>query len=83
MGAALVYVEVNSKELELRDLYIKKADVIIFDEVTSALDSETQIAVMTAIETMNKNLTLLSHRSRINYIEKLFASYSTVHSGRQ
>ena len=46
-----------------RALY-KKADVIIFDEATSALDSQTEDAVMQAIEGLNKDLTILiiAHR---------------------
>jgi len=46
-----------------RALY-KQADVIIFDEATSALDSETEQAVMQAIESLDKELTLLiiAHR---------------------
>jgi ATP-binding cassette subfamily B protein len=46
-----------------RALY-KQADVIIFDEATSALDSETELAVMQAIESLSKDLTLLiiAHR---------------------
>lgn len=46
-----------------RALY-KQADVIIFDEATSALDSETEEAVMQAIEGLSQDLTLLiiAHR---------------------
>ena len=46
-----------------RALY-KRANVIIFDEATSALDSETERAVMDAIERLGKGLTLLiiAHR---------------------
>lgn len=46
-----------------RALY-KQADVIIFDEATSALDSETEQAVIQAIENLSKELTLLiiAHR---------------------
>lgn len=46
-----------------RALY-KQADVIIFDEATSALDSETEQAVMQAIESLSKDLTILiiAHR---------------------
>ena len=42
----------------------KKADVIIFDEATSALDSETENAVMEAIDNLSKELTILiiAHR---------------------
>ena len=46
-----------------RALY-KQSNVIIFDEATSALDSETEQAVMQAIEGLNKDLTILiiAHR---------------------
>ena len=46
-----------------RALY-KEADVIIFDEATSALDSLTEQAIMQAIESLSKELTLLmiAHR---------------------
>lgn len=46
-----------------RALY-KQADVIIFDEATSALDSETELAVMQAIEGLSADLTILivAHR---------------------
>ena len=46
-----------------RALY-KRADVIIFDEATSALDTETEQAVMQAIDSLSKDLTLLiiAHR---------------------
>jgi ABC-type multidrug transport system fused ATPase/permease subunit len=46
-----------------RALY-KQADVIIFDEATSALDSETEEAVMQAIESLSEDLTILiiAHR---------------------
>ncbi len=46
-----------------RALY-KQATVIIFDEATSALDSETEQAVMNAIESLSHDLTLLiiAHR---------------------
>ncbi len=46
-----------------RALY-KRADVIIFDEATSALDSQTEEAVMRAIDDLSRDTTLLiiSHR---------------------
>jgi ABC-type multidrug transport system fused ATPase/permease subunit len=46
-----------------RALY-KKAKVIVFDEATSALDSGTETAVMNAIESLNRNITILiiAHR---------------------
>jgi ATP-binding cassette, subfamily B, bacterial PglK len=46
-----------------RALY-KQADVLIFDEATSALDSETEQAVMDAIEGLDKKITILiiAHR---------------------
>ena len=46
-----------------RALY-KKADVIIFDEATSALDSETEHAVIEAIEGLGQDITIIiiAHR---------------------
>ena len=46
-----------------RALY-KQATVLVFDEATSALDSITEKEVMTAIESLNKDLTILmiAHR---------------------
>jgi len=46
-----------------RALY-KQADVIIFDEATSSLDNETELAVMQAIENLSTDLTILiiAHR---------------------
>ncbi len=46
-----------------RALY-KQADVIIFDEATSALDTETEQAVMQAIDNLSENLTIIiiAHR---------------------
>ncbi len=46
-----------------RALY-KQADVIVFDEATSALDSETEQAVMQAIENLSDDLTvmIIAHR---------------------
>jgi len=46
-----------------RALY-KQADVIVFDEATSALDTETEQAVMEAIDALDKDLTVLiiAHR---------------------
>jgi ABC-type multidrug transport system fused ATPase/permease subunit len=46
-----------------RALY-KRADIIIFDEATSALDTETEEAVMLAIEGLSRDLTLIlvAHR---------------------
>lgn len=46
-----------------RALY-KQASVLIFDEATSALDSSTELAVMDAIENLDRDLTILiiAHR---------------------
>ncbi len=47
-----------------RALY-KQADVLVFDEATSALDTETEAAVMRAIEGLGRDLTVLiiTHRT--------------------
>lgn len=46
-----------------RALY-KQADVIIFDEATSSLDNDTELAVIQSIESLSPNLTILiiAHR---------------------
>jgi ATP-binding cassette subfamily B protein len=51
-----------------RALY-KQADVIIFDEATSALDSETEQAVMKAIEGLSQDLTLLIIAHRVTTLK--------------
>ena len=48
-----------------RALY-KQADVIVFDEATSALDSETEQAVMFAIESLSEDITILIIAHRLN-----------------
>ncbi len=52
-----------------RALY-KQADVIIFDEATSSLDSDTEENVMSAIESLSKNLTLLIVAHRLTTLKK-------------
>lgn len=52
-----------------RALY-KQADVIIFDEATSALDSETEQAVMQAIESLSEDLTILIIAHRLSTLIK-------------
>jgi ABC-type multidrug transport system fused ATPase/permease subunit len=46
-----------------RALY-KQAKILVFDEATSALDSETEAAVMKAIQSLGRDLTivLIAHR---------------------
>lgn len=51
-----------------RALY-KNADVIIFDEATNALDSQTEANVMKSIESLNKNLTILIIAHRVSTLE--------------
>lgn len=51
-----------------RALY-KQADVIIFDEATSALDTETEQAVMQAIEGLSKHLTILIIAHRLTTLQ--------------
>jgi ABC-type multidrug transport system fused ATPase/permease subunit len=51
-----------------RALY-KQADVIIFDEATSALDSETEQAVMDAIEGLSDDLTILMIAHRLSTLK--------------
>lgn len=51
-----------------RALY-KSADVIVFDEATSALDSETESAVMRALEALDDDLTILVIAHRLSTLK--------------
>ena len=68
-----------------RALY-KQADVLIFDEATSALDHETEQSVMQAIESLNKDLTILIIAHRLTTLKgcdtivKLDSNH-TIHTG--
>jgi ATP-binding cassette, subfamily B, bacterial PglK len=58
-----------------RALY-KKAEVLVFDEATSALDTNTESAVMKALESMDKNITIfiVAHRvSTLKDCDKIIA----------
>jgi ABC-type multidrug transport system fused ATPase/permease subunit len=57
-----------------RALY-KNAKVIVFDEATSSLDSDTEEAVMEAIEGLNQDLTLLIIAHRITTLKKCDVIY--------
>lgn len=51
-----------------RALY-KQADVIVFDEATSALDSDTERAVMEAIENLGEELTVIIVAHRLSTLK--------------
>ncbi|MEP9373746.1 ABC transporter ATP-binding protein [Mesorhizobium sp. KR1-2] len=51
-----------------RALY-KQASVLVFDEATSALDTETETAVMAAIERLDRNLTILIIAHRLSTLQ--------------
>ena len=57
-----------------RALY-KQSNVIIFDEATSALDNETEISVMEAINSLNKDLTLLIIAHRLTTLRECDVIY--------
>lgn len=52
-----------------RALY-KQASVLIFDEATSALDGQTELAVMEAIENLDRNLTIIIIAHRVTTLSK-------------
>ena len=66
-----------------RALY-KKSDIIVFDEATSSLDNQTEIAVMEAIDSLEKNLTsiIIAHRiSTLKNCDVIFELRNgTIHS---
>ena len=51
-----------------RALY-KRAQVLVFDEATSALDSDTEAAVMQAIEGLSRDLTIIMIAHRLSTIQ--------------
>lgn len=57
-----------------RALY-KQASVIIFDEATSALDNATEAGVMEAINSLDKNLTLIIVAHRLSTLKKCDVIY--------
>lgn len=68
-----------------RALY-KKADVLVLDEATSALDSETEASVMSAIEELRQDLTIITiaHReTTLRHCDKVIriASGAVVEEG--
>jgi len=52
-----------------RALY-KQASVLVFDEATSALDTDTEAAVMQAIEALSQTLTVLIIAHRLSTLER-------------
>jgi ABC-type multidrug transport system fused ATPase/permease subunit len=52
-----------------RALY-KQASVIVFDEATSALDSDTEKAVMEAVEALSRELTLIIVAHRLSTVQR-------------
>ena len=52
-----------------RALY-KQAQVLVFDEATSALDSETEAAVMKAIEGLSQELTIVIIAHRLSTVQR-------------
>ena len=51
-----------------RALY-KEADLLIFDEATSALDNLTEASIMSEIETLGKDITVIVVAHRLNVLE--------------
>jgi ATP-binding cassette, subfamily B, bacterial PglK len=52
-----------------RALY-KQAQILVFDEATSALDNTTEKAVMDAIESVNREITILIIAHRLSTVER-------------
>ena len=61
-----------------RALY-KHVDVLIFDESTNALDSETELAVMRAIDTLSLDLTVLIIAHRLSTLKNCTQIFEIAH----
>jgi ABC-type multidrug transport system fused ATPase/permease subunit len=57
-----------------RALY-KQADVLIFDEATSALDNTTEQSVMHAIDSLDRNLTVIMIAHRLSTVKRCDVIY--------
>ena len=57
-----------------RALY-KQADVLIFDEATSALDNTTEQSVMDAIDSLDRNLTIIMVAHRLSTVKRCDVIY--------
>lgn len=61
-----------------RALY-KRADVIVFDEATSALDTETERAVMEAIDHIGKDITIIIVAHRLSTLQNCDVVFELEH----
>lgn len=52
-----------------RALY-KNADVLVFDEATSALDIQTEREIMDSLDSLNRNITIISIAHRLSTLER-------------
>jgi ATP-binding cassette, subfamily B, bacterial PglK len=48
----------------------KQAQLLVFDEAISALDNETELVVMEAIEGLSKELTILMIAHRVSTVQR-------------
>ncbi len=44
---------------------LKKADVYLFDEITSALDEESEAAILATIRSIDAAVVMISHKPRV------------------
>ena len=61
-----------------RALY-KKASLLVFDEATSALDTEMETAVMSSIEKIDRNITIIMIAHRISTLKNCDLIYQLGH----
>ncbi|WP_292059041.1 ATP-binding cassette domain-containing protein [Brevundimonas sp. UBA5936] len=57
----------------------KQAAVLVFEEATRALDSETEMSVMAAIERLDRNLTILVIAHRLSTLDGCEATVQLAH----
>ena len=60
---------ITASSVSVSSALYKQADVIVFDEATSALDTETEQAVMEAIDALDKDLTVLIIAHRLSTLK--------------
>ena len=71
----------QKQRLSLARVFLKNPPILIFDEATSALDTETERAVMEAIDSLHGKMTLIIIAHRLSTIKNCDIVYE-VKEGR-
>ena len=68
--ADLHYLTVEKQRISIARAILKDAPIVILDEATSSVDPENEQALLSAIEELTKNKTLISIAHRLSTVQK-------------